>query len=149
MRVIFLLFFCFLYLFAITPYNLENLKELNVKILNKKNEISKELEEKIKGDITAKLQELGVKTKSESYSNFLVQIKIDKINGIDFVRTALIISEDVSPLRDKDLEILAITYKKEDSFEAEDLQKDIYESVVKYLFEDFCEQYRAENTELK
>lgn len=134
-----------LYSFAVTPYSLENLKEVNLKVLNKKNEISEKLEKRLKEDIKVKLEKAGIKTKTEKYSNFLVKIKINKIKDVTFVRTSIMISEDVISLRDKDVEALAITYKKDDSFEAEDLEKDIYESIVDYLLEDFLEQYKDEN----
>ncbi|WP_320033410.1 hypothetical protein [Halarcobacter sp.] len=141
-----ILFFIFaVYSFAITPYSLENLKELNIKILNKKENISKKLEEKLENNIKTKLENLGIKTNTDKYINFLVKIKIDKIKDINFVQTSIMISEDVLSLRDKSLEILAITYKKDDSFEAEDLENDIYESIVDYLLEDFIDQYKAEN----
>ncbi|QDF28443.1 hypothetical protein [Halarcobacter anaerophilus] len=141
--ILFLLFT--LYSFAVTPYSLENLKEVNLKVLNKKNEISEKLEKRLNEDIKVKLEKAGIKTKTEKYSNFLVKIKINKIKDINFVRTSIMISEDVIPLRDKDVEALAITYKKDDSFEAENLEKDIYESIVDYLLEDFLEQYKDEN----
>ena len=40
---------------------------------------------------------------------------------------------------------MAITYQKSDDFEAEDLEKDIYESIVEYLLVDFIDQYKEEN----
>jgi len=143
-KLIFLFIFC-LNSFAITPFSLENLNEVNIKILNKKDVISKSLEKRLKNDIKIKLEKLGIKTKTEKFSNFLVKIKIDKIGNINFVRTSIIISEDVIPLRDKSLETLAITYQKDDSFEAENLEADIYESIVDYLLEDFIDQYKDEN----
>jgi len=145
MKKIILLSIFAIYSFAITPFSLENLTELNVKILNKKNEISKKLEKKLELDIKKKLENLGIKTKTDKYINFLVKIKINNIKDVNFIQTSISISEDVSPTRDKFLEILAITYKKEDSFETEDLEADIYESVVDYLLEDFIEQYVDEN----
>ena len=145
MKKLLLLVLFFSYSFSITPFSLENLKEFNVKVLNKKETISKELEKKIVDKITIEFQKLGIKTQTKSFSNFKIRIKIDKIKDINFVRTAISVSEDVIPLRDKNLEMLAITYKKEDSFESEDLELDIYESIVDYLLDDFIEQYKEEN----
>ena len=145
MKNLALLFFFVINSFAITPYSLENLKEVNLKVLNKKETISKELEKKIDNKIIEEFKKLGIKTTTDNYSNFLVKIKIDKIKDVNFVRTSIIVSEDVIPLRDKNLEMLAITYKKEDSFESEDLEIDIYESIVDYLLDDFIEQYKDEN----
>ncbi len=145
MKKLILLFLCTLYSYGITPYSLEKLKEVNVKILNKKENISKKLEKKLELNIKKKLEEIGIKTKTDKYINFLVKIKIKNIKGIDFVQTSIFISEDVLPVRDTSVESLAITYKKDDSFEAEDLENDIYESIVDYLLEDFIDQYKAEN----
>lgn len=140
-----LIIFTAIYAFAITPYSLENIKELNIKVLNKKETVSKELEEKIENKIKEEFKKLGIKTQSKSFSNFKVRIKIDKIKDVDFVRTSIIVSEDVIPLRDTSLETIAITYKKDDSFESEDLEIDIYESIIEYLLEEFIEQYKEEN----
>ncbi|PLY08455.1 MAG: hypothetical protein C0625_02370 [Arcobacter sp.] len=145
MKKLFLLIFIISYSFAITPYSLENLKEVNLKVLNKRETISKELEKRIENKIKEEFQKLEIKTESKNFSNLLVKIKIDKIKDINFVRTSLIITEDVIPLRDKNLEAIAITYKVEDSFEAEELEKDIYESIIDYLLEEFIEQYKEEN----
>jgi len=145
MKSLIFLFFSSIYLFGITPFSLENIKEVNVNILNKKEVISKDLELKLERKIIEELQELGIKTQTENYINFIVKISIDNIKDVKFVRTSIMISEDVAPLRDKELLMIAITYKKSDSFEAEDLEVDIYESIIDYLFEDFKDQYKDEN----
>ena len=145
MKKLILLFLLTVYSYALTPYSLENIKEVNLKFLNKKETISKELEEKITKKVKEKLETLGIKTTSNNYSNFLIKVKIDKFGKIDFVRTSIMIVEDVNPLRDNSIETIAITYKKDDDFEAEKLDADIYESIVDYLLVDFIEQYKAEN----
>jgi hypothetical protein len=68
-----------------------------------------------------------------------------KIADKQFVQTSIMIVEDIKPVRDESLLTIAITYKKDDSFIAENLEVDIYESIVDYLLEDFIEQYKAEN----
>lgn len=147
MKKLLLLIFVFTYSFSISPYTLENLKEMNIKVLNKRETISKELEKKIENKIKEEFTKLGIKTESKEFSNFKIKINIDKIKGVDFVRTAILVSEDVIPLRDKDLEMFAITYQKNDYFEAENLEDDIYESIIDYLLVDFIEQYKEENGE--
>ena len=147
MKKLLLLIFVFTYSFSISPYSLENLKEINIKVLNKKKTISKELEKKIEDKIKEEFTKLGIKTKSKKFTNFKIKINIDKIKDVDFVRTSIIVSEDVIPLRDKDLVIIAITYQKNDYFEAEKIEDDIYESIIDYLLVDFIEQYKEENGE--
>lgn len=61
-KLILLLLFC-VYSFAITPFSLENVKELNVKLLNKNETISKALEEKIENKVKEKLEAIGIKNK--------------------------------------------------------------------------------------
>lgn len=145
MRKIFLFLIFSIYSYALTPYSLENLKEVNIKFFNKKETISKELEEKITKKIEGELNKLGVKTKTDNYSNFILRVKINKFEEVTFVRTSLFIIEDIKPIRDEDIETIAITYQISDEFEAEELELEIYESFVDYLFEDFKEQYKAEN----
>lgn len=145
MRKIFLFLIFSIYSYALTPYSLENLKEVNIKFFNKKETISKELEEKITKKIEGELNKLGVKTKTDNYSNFILKVKINKFEEVTFVRTSLFIIEDIKPIRDEDIETIAITYQISDEFEAEELELEIYESFVDYLFEDFKEQYKAEN----
>lgn len=134
-----------IYSFAITPYSLENIKEVNLKFLNKKETISKALEEKITKKLKEELEKLGIKTETDKYSNFLIKVKINKFDKTQFVQTSIFIVEDITPARDKNIETIAITYKKDDSFEAEELEADIYESIIDYLLEDFKEQYKSEN----
>lgn len=145
MKKIVLVLSFLLYSYAITPFSLEKLNEVNIKVLNKKENISKKLELKIQKAVKNRLEKLGIKTQTNKYINFLIKIDINKINSKNFVRTSIMISEDVFPVRDKSVEALAITYKKDDSFIAEDLEVDIYESIVDYLLEDFSEQYKDEN----
>lgn len=145
MKKLILLVLLAVYSFAVTPFSLENLKEVNVKFLNKKNTISNELAQKITDKVKEKLEEVGIKTNSEKYSHFKMAIKIDKFGKTTFVRTTIMVQEDVQILRDKPFVSMALTYEKSDDFEAEDLEKDIYESFVSYLLEDFIEQYKSEN----
>lgn len=145
MKKLILLFLISVYSYAITPFSLEGIKELNVKFLNKDETISKALEERITNKVIEKLQALGIKTKTDKYSHFKMGIKIDKFGDVDFVRTFIVIQEDVKLLRNPSFESMAITYQKTDDFEAEDLENDIYESIVDYLLADFIEQYKEEN----
>lgn len=143
-KLIFLLFI-FAYSHGITPFSLEGIKELNVKFLNKNEKIPKALEKKIVKEVEEKLQKLGIKTNSDKYSYLKISLKIDEFDKTKFVRVTMTIQEDVKLLRENIFESMAITYQKNDEFEAEDLQKDVYESVIKYLLVDFIEQYKQEN----
>ncbi len=145
MKKLILLFFFAVYSYAITPYSLENLKELNIKFINKKDVIPKVLEEKITKEVKDKLESLGIKTTSDKYAYLKMTVKITNFDKIKFVRTSLVLQEDVKLHRDETFEAMAVTYQKNDEFELEDLEVDIYESFIKYLLDDFIEQYKSEN----
>ncbi len=119
MKKLILLLFLALYSYAITPFSLENLKELNVKFLNKQKTISDELAEKITKKVKEKLENIGIKTKTDKYSYFKMSIKIDKFGETTFVRTLIMVQEDVEILRDEPFKFMALTYEKRDDFEAE------------------------------
>ena len=145
MKKLILLFFFAVYSYAITPYSLENIKELNIKFINKKDVIPKVLEEKITKEVKDKLESLGIKTTSDKYAYLKMTVKITNFDKIKFVRTSLVLQEDVKLQRDENFEAMAVTYQKNDEFELEDLEVDIYESFIKYLLDDFIEQYKSEN----
>lgn len=145
MKKLILLLLCMLYSYAITPFSLKGIKELNVKFLNKNETISEELATKIENKVIEKLEAAGIKTKTDKYSHFKMGVKVQKIGDVDFVKTFIVIQEDVKLLRNPSFESMAITYQKDDEFEAEELEKDIYESIVEYLLADFLEQYKEEN----
>lgn len=145
MKKLLLLCLMVVYSFALTPFSLENIKEVNLKFLNKKEKIPKDIETKVTNAVKSRLESLGIKTTSSIYSNFLIKVDIYKVDKKDFVTCSIFIVEEVIPKRDKSLETIAIVYKKDDSFVAEDLATDIYESVVLYLLDDFIEQYKSEN----
>lgn len=133
------------YCYAITPFSLEGLKELNVKFLNKNEIISKTLEEKIENDVKVKLKAAGINIQTSKYAYFKMGVKIDDFEKTKFVRTFIVVQEDVTLLRKSPFESMAITYQMNDDFEAENLEKDIYESIVEYLLTNFLEQYKEEN----
>lgn len=145
MKKLIFLFLFTVYSYAITPFSLEGLKELNIKFINKKDTISKALEEKITKKVKEKLQAVGIKTDTSKYLYLKMIVKIDEFDKTKFVRTAIIVQEDVILLREPTFESMAITYQKNDEFEVEDLEIDIYESFVNYLLDDFVEQYKSEN----
>lgn len=145
MKKLILLFLFAVYSYAITPYSLENLKELNIKFINKKDVIPKALEEKITKEVKEKLESLGIKTTSEKFAYLKMTVKINSFGKTKFVRTSLILQEDVTLHRNESFEAMAVTYQKNDEFELDDLEVDIHDSFIKYLLDDFILQYKSEN----
>lgn len=148
MRVfLFTIVFCTSYLFALTPFSLEGFKEANVKVLYKGKLLSKEFKTKLKKDLIKELEKAGIKTSSRYYSNLAIRIQIADLGKTKVVNTEMLIVEDVYPKRDKSLQNMAITYKRNDFFDTdENIEKAVYESVIEYLLFDFLEQYKEENS---
>jgi len=132
-------------IFALSPFSLEGVKNVNIKLFDKSKLVSKELKQKITKEIKEELTKVGIKTSSEEFSNFIVKIEAVKIKNEYIVNTSIFLAEDIIPSRDTSLESLGITYQKNDFFTTEDFEVDLYESVIEYLLFDLLEQYRDEN----
>jgi len=148
MKKIFLITLFFLTnLFAISPFSLEGVKDVNLKVIDKSKLTTKENLEKIKYDVKYTLEKLGIKTETETFSNFIVKIQGIKIKSNYVMHISMFIIEDTVPARDKNMENMSITYYKDDFFDSDtkEIQVDIYESIINYLLTDFYEQYQEEN----
>ena len=132
-------------IFALLPFSLEGVKNVNIKLFDKSKLVYKELKQKITKEIKEELTKVGIKTSSEEFSNFIVKIEAVKIKNEYIVNTSIFLAEDIIPSRDTSLESLGITYQKNDFFTTEDFEVDLYESVIEYLLFDLLEQYRDEN----
>lgn len=133
--------------FALTPFSLEGVKELNVKVLDKSKLTSEQTLDKIKTSVQTGLENLNIKTKSDQFSNFIVKIQGEKFDDRYALHISMFIVEESYPIRNEDQETMSITYYKEDFFETnhKTLQEDIFDSVIYYLLEDMADQYKAEN----
>jgi hypothetical protein len=131
--------------FAVTPFSLEGLKEVNVVVADKSKVLKKETRKKIKEDTIKKLQDLGIKTKTDKFSNFIIKISAQNVGKKSAVLVSLFLVESASPIRDRELENVTITYKQDDFFIADNLDKEVYESAVEFLLFTFEDQYIEEN----
>lgn len=131
--------------YAVTPFSLEGLKDINLVVADKGKVLSKETLLKIKNDATKKLQEMGIKTKSNSFRNIVIKIDAIEVSSKFAVNVHFFIVESVNPLRDKELENVAITYSQNDFFIADSLEDEVYESAIEFLLYSFEEQYIEEN----
>lgn len=132
--------------FALSPFSLEGVKNINVKVFDKSKLLSKVLKQRMKKEIIEEFTKLGIQTQTEEFSNFIVKIQAVKIQTTYIVTVNLFIVEDIVPSRDKSLESMGITYKKDDFFTTDNFEEGIYESVIDYLLFDFIEQYKDENS---
>jgi len=144
---ILILFTCLaLQLFAISPYNLEGLKAVNIKISDKGKLLSKDKKVELKKRLEDESTKLGIKVSNDEFSNLIIKIESVKLNTKYVLNVSLYVVENVNPSRNKKLQGLGVTYMSNDMFEIEDdLEKEIDISIFKLLFDDFKKQYQEEN----
>lgn len=131
-------------LFALTPFSLEGLKEVNVAFVDKGKLLNSEHKKALEKEIERKLHRLNIQTSSKHFSNFLVKIERLKSSTPSLYHVSLSLSETTTLHRAKPLEAIALTYMKEDIFESQNPFEDIKESLL-FLLEEFAEQYTEEN----
>ena len=131
--------------FAVTPFSLEGLTEVNLVVADKGKVLQKETLVKIKKATLKKLQEMGIKTETDKFSNLIIKIDAHEVGKKFAVNVSFFIVESVNPIRKKELENVGITYKQDDFFIADSLDEEVYESAVEFLLYTFEEQYIEEN----
>jgi hypothetical protein len=135
------------FLSAKSIYNTEGIKNVNVKVMGKSKFITKEFKQKIQADIIKELQKVGIQTKNDEFSTLGVKIEIVDLKKTQVINVRFFLIEDVTPLRDTNIEGLGITYQRNDMFEViDEVEIDIYESVFKLLLPNFIEQHKEENS---
>jgi len=134
-------------LFALSPFSLEGIKSVNLKVLDQSKLVSKNQLDSLKNNIEMELKNLDIKTSSDLFSNFIVKIQGEKVNQQYILHISMFIVEESSPIRDKKQENMSITYYKDDFFTTNEnsLSTDLKESVIGYLLYDLIEQYKVEN----
>ena len=132
-------------LFALTPFSLEGLKEVNVALVDKGKLLNLEQKKALEKEIEQKLHRLNIQTSSKHFSNFLVKAERIKSSHSSLYHVSISLSETTTLDRSKKpLEAIALTYIKEDMFESQNPFEDIKESLL-FLLEEFTEQYMEEN----
>lgn len=146
-KVLFLLLlFLKVNLFAMSPYSTENIKNVNIKLIDKEKILNENQKEFLLNEIKTQVVNAGIKTSSEEFSNMLFKIESLEVNKKEILHITFRIVEDIIPKRDTSLEAIAITYMKSDLFEVEeDKFKEIKSSIIKYLLAGFLKQYKEEN----
>lgn len=131
-------------LFAISPFSLEEIRGVNITVLNKSGILDEPLVQSIEKQIAAHLLALGIATSSKRFSNLL--IKLDHLKGTtpNVCHVTLSLVENGTFTRAKPIEALAISYTKDDLFECTDVKKEIAES-IEFLVDEFIDQYKDEN----
>lgn len=134
-------------LFALSPFSLEGIQSVNIKVIDKSKLISEDHLDTIKNKVEMELKNVDIKTKSDIFSNFIIKIQGSTINDKYAFHISMFIVEESSPIRDAKQENMSITFYKDDFFDTtkKDLDMDIKESIIEYLLSDFIDQYKAEN----
>ena len=143
--IFFTAFFCLSQAFALTPFSLENIKAVNVTVLHKGDVISEEQQEMIKKNLEKRLTVLGIQTQSQRFANLLLKINIMKLDNKSIGHVTLLLGEEALIHRETPTEGMVIGYQKDDLFEIDTLQSDLNDT-IDYLFEEFADQYKEENT---
>ena len=129
---------------VLTPFSLEGLDAVNVTVLGKSKLFDDSFKQSLKAEVEQKLHALNIKTSTKNFANFLIKAKADKVGQKTLYRVTLLLVENTHISRSKEVEALAITYTKEDSFESDTPEEDVKESIL-YLVAEFAEQYKDEN----
>ena len=145
--VISFLLFSQLTLFATTPYNLEGIKALNVLVIDQSATISPELEKKISVGLKSKLEKNGIASKKDGVGAMFVKITSTKIGKTTVAYINLGIGEEAEIDRSHKVKSFALTYSFDDMIESENIEADVYDSVMNFLIDEFLEQYHEDNEE--
>lgn len=145
--VISFLLFSQLTLFATTPYNLEGIKALNVLVIDQSATISPELEKKISDGLKDKLEKNGIASKKDGVGALFVKITSTKIGKTTVAYINLGIGEEAEIDRSHKVKSFALTYSFDDMIKSENIEADVYDSVMNFLIDEFLEQYHEDNEE--
>jgi hypothetical protein len=142
-----LLFVLHVTLFAVGPYNLEGIKSLNVLVMDSSKTITPEMKQKIEKELKEKLEKSGIQSKKEGVGALFVKIDALKSAKSTFVSISFGVGEEARIERAGTVESFVLSYSNDDFFESDDVNADVYDSVVNYLTDEFLEQFREDNEE--
>lgn len=134
----------FIPIFAMSPFSLESIKSVNVKIFDKDKILDESSITILTQEVEKKLLSIGVKSSTKAFSNLIIKIQAIKLNPITVCHINLSLVENARIARSIPVEGIAIGYMKDDLFESDDIKQDIAES-IKFLLDEFVEQYKEEN----
>ena len=133
--------------FAMSPFSLESIKHINVKIFDKDKILDEPSLTSFTQEVENKLLTLGIKSSTKAFSNLIIKIQAIKIDSITVCHINLSLVENAQLLRNIPVDAIAIGYMKDDLFESDDIKQDIAQS-IKFLIDEFVEQYKEENPTL-
>lgn len=142
--LIFILFLP-LALFGAAPYNLEGIRALNVLVIDENKAISPQMTQKITQELKNKLEKNGIKSKKDGVGALFVKISSLEVGKKTVVSIAFGVGEEAEIMRSGRINSFVQSYSNSDLFESEDVNADVYDSIVNYLMLEFLEQFRDDN----
>lgn len=130
---------------AATPYNLEGIQALNVLVIDENKAISPQLKNKIADALKSKLEQNGIKSKKDGVGALFVKIFSTKVGKTSVVYISFGVGEESQIQRANKVDSFVLSYSNEDVIESEDVDRDVYDSIVDFLMEEFLEQLRDDN----
>lgn len=130
-----------------SPFSLESIKSVNVKILDKDKILDEPSLKSFTQEVEQKLLSLGIRTSTKAFSNLIIKIQAIKTDTITVCHINLSLVENAQLFRSIPVDAIAIGYMKDDLFESDDTKQDISQS-IKFLIDEFIEQYKEENPTL-
>jgi hypothetical protein len=144
---IFSLLFSQSVLFATTPYTLEGITALNVLVIDQSSTISPDTKEKIIAALKEKLDQNGIESKKDDVGALFVKISSTKIGKTTVAHITLGIGEEAEINRSHKVRSFVLAYSNDDMIESENIDADVYDSVINFLINEFLEQYHEDNEE--
>lgn len=133
--------------FAMSPFSLESIKNVNVKIFDKEKILDEPSLKALTQEVEHQLLSIGIQSSTKAFSNLIIKIQAIKLDPIIVCHINLSLVENARIARSIPVEGIAIGYMKDDLFESDDVKKDIADS-IKFLVDEFVEQYKEENPTL-
>jgi len=143
MKIVLLLTTLYVMAFGQTPFILTKLQSVYPLVEIHTDKVPPKYKAKITKIIKEYAKEMHISTKWYSQRPLGIIISRIAIGKKLVLRVQLLLAEDVLRLDDKK-EVFALTYKKEDIFEVNNLDEELIDS-VEYLLEEFKDQYIEDN----
>lgn len=140
-------FFSQTLLYGAGPFNLEGIDALNILVIDENKAISQQLEEKLRVEIKQKLEKNGIKSEKESVGALFVKVSSSQIGETTLVQIRFGVGEEAEIARSHKVQSFVISYSNEDTIESDDVEADVYDSVINFLMEEFLTQFREDNEE--
>jgi len=134
-------------LYGAGPFNLEGIDALNILVIDENKAISQQLEEKLREEIKQKLEKNGITCGKETVGALFVKVSSSRIGDTTLVHINFGVGEEAEIVRSHKVESFVISYSNEDTIESDDVEADVYDSVINFLMEEFLTQFREDNEE--